>query len=781
MPKVIHKSKKCEAISSASQQNLNLELHRGLEGNTSDPYLYRSNPKEKARKLLWTLVSVISHPRCSSTFIRNQRNLRLFGAVSSIALILIISLTLVPVSTKTDTADATTGTATESSTTITVNQATASVDLTAASADGTFATSTGAGIASFGVKTTNYTGYTLTVKASDNDGTLNNTSGTGSFTSISSVLDEKTFDTSTYNGKWGYKPSKYNSIENVAYWPSPTTTATTLDVTKVANSTDNTYTIALGARAAYTQPTGTYSKTVTLTATANQAAYEITYADNTGDTITNLPDKTIGGTTSTTIPLSTVTPSRTGFVFDGWCSVAPTVDSTTHTATCPSGKTKYTAGGTYGIDQTTANNTTLYATWTVPTYTITIKPSTGVASVSLDGVSCSSTSGCPVSNLTYGQSYTLTATMSDGYDFAAWSPQGAGSVANITSASTNFTIGEGTATITAVASGAAAQAVKVNFAAAGNGTVGISSVTFKETATGNTVGTVSASGNTVKLEPGVGYTVTANTSGIYGVSIYNNGTDPFALNNANYGTLAPTTNNVTYFTPNSSSASAIITVTSCVKNITGTMQTYSTPLGQLCDDATGSLTDSRDNQAYTVGKVTANNGGRTALWMTQNLRYLGDTGSTSGSMIMKSATSNISADKTLTYGDLTSGDSYTEARIHDSGNATTGVWYNYAAASAGAITGNDNTDEQTYGVCPKGWRLPYISEISAAASNKDSFKPVAGGNYGGGTLEYTGSGLWWSNNTTSATTKWTLIYSNSYTFGGYRSRAVGFYVRCVRS
>ncbi len=459
MPKVIHKSKKCEAISSASQQNLNLELHRGLEGNTSDPYLYRSNPKEKARKLLWTLVSVISHPRCSSTFIRNQRNLRLIGAVSSIALILIISLTLVPVSTKTDTADATTGTATESSTTITVNQATATVDLTAAAADGTFATSEGAGIASFGVRTTNYTGYTLTVKASDNDGTLNNTSGTGSFTSISSVLDEKTFDTSAYNGKWGYKPSKYNSIENVAYWPSPTTTATTLDVTKVANSTDNTYTIALGARAAYTQPTGVYSKTVILTATSNPAAYSITYTDNTGTNgtkgadVTNLPDTTTSDTTATTINLSSVTPSRPGYVFDGWCSVAPTASGTSCSGT------KYNAGGSYGIDQTTTNVVILYATWKVPSYTIVIKTSTGISNVTLNSTNCSSTSGCNVTNLTYGQEYTLTATTATGYTFDSWYVDGMGNVgtggaaavSDITSASTKFKIGEGSATITAVA------------------------------------------------------------------------------------------------------------------------------------------------------------------------------------------------------------------------------------------------------------------------------------------------------------------------------------------
>ncbi len=705
-------------------------------------------------------------------YINTQRKLRVVGGVSAGLLVAIAVLTVAPISTRQDTADAATGTATASSTTITVDQATATVDLTAAAADGTFATSEGAGIASFGVRTTNYTGYTLTVKASDNDGTLNNTSGTGSFTSISSVLDEKTFDTSTYNGKWGYKPSKYNGIENVAYWPSPTTAGTTLDITKTANSSaDNTYTIALGARAAYTQPTGTYSKTVTLTATANQAAYEITYADNTGDTITNLPDKTIGGTTSTTIPLSTVTPSRTGYVFDGWCSVAPTSQGTS----C--GGTTYNAGGTYGIDQTTTNVVTLYATWTVPKYTITIKPSTGIASVSLNGTSCSNSAGCSVQNLTYGQSYTLTATPASGYSFAAWSVDGAGTVANIQTVSTNYTVGEGTGEITAVGAGADAKAVTVNFAYAGGGTTGVSSVEFKESATGTSAGTVSTSGGKVTLKQGVGYTVTVTPTTNYGVKSY-------GINNDSNGTLTNKgAGNTTYFTPNANSHNATVTVNTCLKTITGTMQTYDTAIAALCDDATGTLTDSRDNKSYQVGVVTSNshtNQIRT-LWMTQNLRYLGDTGSTSGSMTMKSATSNISADKTLAYGDLTSGNSYTEARIHDSGNATTGVWYNYAAATAGTIATDSNSDGAQYSVCPSGWRLPNHSEISAAASNKNSSKPVAGGHYNGGTLYGTGDGYWWSSDTSGTTTRWHLFYNSSYTYTGYNSRVYGFYVRCVRS
>ncbi len=435
-------------------QTLKLELHRGREVNTSDPYSYRSKiPRRIVGGLKKTLDTGMSSlwPRCSSTYIKNQKTARLLGASASILLLTLFALTILPVSSKPSTAEAA---GTSSSTTITTSAATASVDLTTISSDGTFASSSSSEQASFGVTTTNYTGYTLTITAADDAGTLTNTTSTGSFSSISGVVDEKTFDDSSYNGKWGWKPSKYNSVDNVAYWPSPTTIATTLDVTDAPNSIANTYTIALGARAAYTQPTGTYAKTVILTATANPSAYSITYTDNTGDaSVTNIPDATSSTTDATSINLSSVTPSRTGYIFNGWCSEAPTASGTVCSGTT------YSVGGSYDIDQTTTNITTLYATWTIPDYSITIKPSTGIASVSLNGTSCSNTSGCVVSNLTYGQTYSLTATIASGYTFSSWYTDGLGNVGttgtativDITNATTSFKVGEGVATITAIA------------------------------------------------------------------------------------------------------------------------------------------------------------------------------------------------------------------------------------------------------------------------------------------------------------------------------------------
>ena len=762
--------------------NINSELHRGLKKLSLNPYSKIRNLRAKiGRRPYWTLGSSNLSPRCSSTFIKNQRNLRLVGVASSTALILIIALALLPVSSKPKTAEAASGTS--SSTTLTIVKASADLDLTTIASSGTFATSSAAEMASFNVKTTNYTGYTLTISASDDTGTLTNTTSTGSFSSISGVIDEKTFDDSSYNGKWGYKPSKINSTENVGFWPSPGTTATTLDVTKAPNpTTANEYTIALGARAAYTQPTGTYTKTTILTTTANPANYSVAYADNTGDaSVTNIPDASTSSTSGTEIELSTVTPSRTGYVFNGWCDVAPTNSGTT----C-SGNT-YAVHDSFPINQTTTNNITLYATWTVPSYSIVIKPTNGIASVSLNGQSCTNNAGCTVNNLTYGQNYTLTATTDDGYTFSAWSNEGAGTIADITSSNTTFTVGQGTATITAVPAGAAAKTVTVNFAAAGTGgTVGVSNVVFKESATGTTVGTVSTSGGTVKLNPGVEYKLVTNFVTNYGASSY-------VLDSSSNGTLTSDANN-TVFAPNSNNAT--ITVTSCIKTITGTMQTYNTPLTQLCDDATGTLTDSRKDASnntknYTVGVVIANNGGASkTLWMTQNLAVGCNSAGTGRSTVsLTSSNSNVSTTwSTGSAGALTSGNTLTEPRMQCPNGTETyatvseiGAWYNYAAATAGTITGDSSLTAASYSVCPSGWRLPNHSEIVAAASNKDSFSPVAGGFYDGGNNGNTGNGFWWSSLAFGTSTRWHLVYYSSSLYTEYYSRVRGFYVRCVRS
>ena len=436
-----------------------------------------------------------------SSYIKFQNHARVIGISASLVFAVIMGMVVFPVQGRTSVAEAASGTA--SSTTITLTKANADLTLSTTSSDGTFASSTAEEMAQFGVKTTNYTGYTLTIEASDDTGTLTNTDTSittnNTFSSINSVMDENTFDDNAYNGKWGYKPSKMKSVENVGFWPSPTTTATTLDVTESANpSTDNDYNIVIGARADYSQSTGTYSKTMTLHATANPSTYSITYLDNTGDTtVKNLPDITTSTTSNTSIPLSRVTPSRDGYAFAGWCDQAPTSGGTV----C-SGNT-YAVSDNYPIDQTTANYIMLYATWEIPTQDIVIKTIEGIASVSLNGTSCTTTSGCVVSGLETGQSYELSATPETGQSFGTWSNNGSGSIDDVTSNPTTYTVGEGSSTIIPTTSSSTLSTLTVTFD--DTFITGVQIRTEAGADGGTLLGTISTSGGSIDLVSGEKY------------------------------------------------------------------------------------------------------------------------------------------------------------------------------------------------------------------------------------------------------------------------------------
>ena len=225
----------------------------------------------------------------------------------------------------------------------------------------------------------------------------------------------------------------------------------------------------------------------------------------------------------------------------------------------------------------------------------------------------------------------------------------------------------------------------------------------------------------------------------------------------------------------------------CILNIP-TMQDFSASDAQAMGEGESTiLKDVRDNNTYTVAKIGGN------VWMTQNLRYQGDTvGSTSTttSWIMKSATSNISEDTTMTMTDLTAGNSYDVARYHvptstqiPSGLTANdiGVWYNYAAASAMTITGSSNENPQTYDICPKGWRLPTDTEQSGITSYASAYSPVAVGNYSYGAFNDTGNGYWWSSTSGSAAGRYLLNWNGSSLNTIIGIRYGGNYVRCIRS
>ena len=248
-----------------------------------------------------------------------------------------------------------------SQTTFVSNNSTASVSIILNDSS-SFSTSSGATDASFSISTNNYTGYTLAVRSTKT--TLDN--GGNSFQSISSPVSEEQFanpSNTALDNHWGYKPNFYNSLENTNYLAAPSTTASVLDSTTVANSTAKNYTISIGARANINTPTGAYvNSAIILEYVANVVPYTITYDGNgEGDTVSNLPTTTSGSAVSaTTISLPNNVPTRTNHIFAGWCTVQPT--RTLSGESC-SGMT-YQPEDIYAIDYTN-NNTgvVLYAMW----------------------------------------------------------------------------------------------------------------------------------------------------------------------------------------------------------------------------------------------------------------------------------------------------------------------------------------------------------------------------------------------------------------------------------
>ncbi|MBR2708855.1 hypothetical protein IKE98_00790 [Candidatus Saccharibacteria bacterium] len=211
----------------------------------------------------------------------------------------------------------------------------------------------------------------------------------------------------------------------------------------------------------------------------------------------------------------------------------------------------------------------------------------------------------------------------------------------------------------------------------------------------------------------------------------------------------------------------------CIKDITPTMQdqTVSSLAAAMPNEGDkATFKDDRDNKKYEITKINGD------YWMTQNLRFTGTN--------LDPATSNVASATTITYGNLTSGVSYDEARIHtgmdDNGDPT--VWYNYAAASAMTVTGYPNDTDAIYDICPAGWRLPTSNEFNGITSYGDIFNPVSGGAYNNGTLSDSGHGYWWSTTAFSISNRYRLFWNGSIlgTNNSSGGRFSGFYVRCIK-
>ncbi|MBQ2659499.1 hypothetical protein IJF85_00780 [Candidatus Saccharibacteria bacterium] len=695
------------------------------------------------------------------------------------------------------------------------------------------------------VATSNATGYYLNFSTTNADGSLRTTSSstlstladTGTFTCTTATASTCSFTTN----RWGYKLAQDDATSYIA---APGSDGTKIDeiYTKTNGVTSN---LRVGAKVDSSLTAGNYSTTMSFAATAHPTTYGIYYnygaAEGTSPAPSGLPGNQSGAlnnASTTTVTLSSSTPTWTGHTFNKWCF--GTVTSTDYANDTCTG-TEYSAGDSIVFDINGDVSVTLKAMWNINTYTATIKTATGVSKVTLNGTECTSTSGCNVSNLIYGKGYSLVATLDTGYSLSTWSTT-AGTIADNT-ASTTYTVGAGNATITPGAT-LNQYNVTVTF------NTGANQVSFTN-ATYGTV-TATASSPTVSLYYNQPYTATMSFSSNYefdswtagtNTSVSSTGTNPttVTLTGAGAGTLTATgkqsgfSYNLTFVgnggTPSSSSLSGaamsvtLPTATYHTASTTNTSARYATlagwsetPNATTADySGTMNLTANTTKTLYAVwnfdnntlqntSSICGNNmiDARTGVsyltytisdqcYMEQNLYlptgftlYAGDS-----NIYSTAASKNQQVSWATPTASLTAGDSFTEARMvagtytNNTYNAT-GGWYNYCAASAGTVCDNSTTENANSDICPKGWRLPTVAEMGNVASANRSNWKFYDGFYNNGSIDQASAmSFWWA--TTAADNDMTAqraLYSMSYGSALGESeitKIVGIFVRCVRN
>ena len=446
-----------------------------------------------------------------------------------------------------------------------------------------------------------------------------------------------------------------------------------------------------------------------------------------------IPTPTAGETIGTSIPLySSPAPTRTGHTFAGWCSNT-TADNGT---TCNGESTPtYTPGSDFYIDQTTTNNTTLYAVWTPNPYTCTKQYRLQNA----DG--------------TYPDAYTSAGTEQVNFGVTCNYEQ---AIADYTTQSTSGTMTVGGITLSL-------DLPRTTYVlTVDKNTAHISSVTGAGTYRWGEIVSISATANSnSKFKT---WSQTAGTASSFGNAISISST--FTMPKSDATIYADGETNIIYIQD--------FTISMCRAQASSSNVT---------------VIDKRDGNTYTVRYI------RDACWMTQNLQYLGDTGSSTSRMIIKTTTTNVDTDKTLNYysfsgsgSDYCSIDSVSLYLCVQTDGSTT--WYNYVAASAGTITGYMNNANATYDICPKGWSLPVGKSTAAGGTNTlftsaNAFQPTLDGYYNGSVIsgKYSES-FWWSATAKDYWERYALRCSGGGSLSNeLRSRndPLGFLIRCVRT
>ena len=241
----------------------------------------------------------------------------------------------------------------------------------------------------------------------------------------------------------------------------------------------------------------------------------------------------------------------------------------------------------------------------------------------------------------------------------------------------------------------------------------------------------------------------------------------------------------------------------------------------ICDnskigDTNNSVKDSRDDNAYSIGKLADGK-----CWMTQNLRLTRETikakdsSNTTGKVTSADTNTNsdysIPASTTGAFSNTKGDDThYDNQQVRAAENEIYGAYYSYNVATLNKVWDKD-IGQADYDICPKGWRLPtggsngefytLVNQYpgvgrpttgleqnggfygywfgAANTASGGAFFPAAG--FMDSSLSYTGShGYYWSSMINNVTNAYILGFSSS-SIGptGAVNRHLGSSIRCI--
>ena len=192
---------------------------------------------------------------------------------------------------------------------------------------------------------------------------------------------------------------------------------------------------------------------------------------------------------------------------------------------------------------------------------------------------------------------------------------------------------------------------------------------------------------------------------------------------------------------------------------------------------TKTLTDTRDNNTYTVSKLADGK-----CWMTQNLRIAGKT--------ITPADSDVTSNYTIPASYISGFSSYDTSNAYVDNDGGFYTWYT-ATAGTGTYSLSTNGQNTTVSICPKGWRLPtggnssefktiYNNYSSSSALRSNPVNLTLSGNVYSSSRYGQGSyGRYWSSTVYSSYQAYTLGLNASFVTHEGGNEYDGFSVRCI--